>query len=45
VICEHGVRRAGSSAPDVCYVACGRHDAFWEFNLNPWDTAEGVLIV
>lgn len=41
---SHGVRRAGSAALDLCYVACGRYDAFWEFNLNPWDTAAGVLI-
>ena len=41
----HGVRRAGSAAIDLCYVACGRYEAFWEFNLNPWDTAAGVLIV
>jgi myo-inositol-1(or 4)-monophosphatase len=41
----HGVRRAGSAALDLCDVACGRFDAFWEFNLNPWDTAAGVLIV
>ncbi len=40
----HGVRRAGSAALDLCYVACGRYDGFWEFNLNPWDTAAGVLI-
>lgn len=40
----HGVRRAGSAALDLCYVACGRFDGFWEFNLNPWDTAAGVLI-
>jgi myo-inositol-1(or 4)-monophosphatase len=42
---SHGVRRAGSAALDLCYVAAGRLDAFWEFNLNPWDTAAGVLIV
>ena len=30
---------------DLCYVGCGRLDGFWEFNLNPWDTAAGVLIV
>lgn len=42
---SHGVRRAGSAALDLCYVACGRYDSFWEFNLNPWDTAAGVLIV
>jgi myo-inositol-1(or 4)-monophosphatase len=41
----HGVRRAGSAALDLCCVACGRFDAFWEFNLNAWDTAAGVLIV
>jgi myo-inositol-1(or 4)-monophosphatase len=39
------VRRAGSAALDLCNVACGRFDGFWEFNLNPWDTAAGVLIV
>src|SRR5882762_5582036 len=42
---SHGVRRAGSAALDLCNVACGRFEAFWEFNLNPWDTAAGVLIV
>lgn len=42
---SHGVRRAGSAALDLCYVACGRYDAFWEFNLNSWDTAAGVLLV
>lgn len=41
----HGVRRAGSAALDLCDVACGRFDGFWEFNLNPWDTAAGVLII
>ena len=41
----HGVRRAGSAALDLCNVAAGRFDGFWEFNLNPWDTAAGVLIV
>ena len=41
----HGARRAGSAALDLCCVACGRFDGFWEFNLNPWDTAAGVLIV
>ncbi len=41
----HGVRRAGSAALDLCDVACGRFEGFWEFNLNPWDTAAGVLIV
>lgn len=42
---SHGVRRAGSAALDLAYVACGRLDGFWEFNLNPWDTAGGVLLV
>jgi myo-inositol-1(or 4)-monophosphatase len=42
---SHGVRRAGSAALDLCYVACGRFEGFWEFNLNPWDTAAGVLLV
>jgi myo-inositol-1(or 4)-monophosphatase len=41
----HGVRRAGSAALDLCNVASGHFDGFWEFNLNPWDTAAGVLIV
>jgi myo-inositol-1(or 4)-monophosphatase len=41
----HGVRRAGSAALDLACVASGRFDAFWEFNLNPWDTAAGVLLV
>ena len=39
------MRRAGSAALDLCYVACGRYDGYWEFNLNPWDTAAGTLIV
>jgi myo-inositol-1(or 4)-monophosphatase len=42
---SHGVRRAGSAALDLCSVACGRFEGFWEFNLNPWDTAAGVLII
>jgi len=42
---SHGVRRPGSAALDLCCVASGRFDGFWEFNLNPWDTAAGVLIV
>jgi myo-inositol-1(or 4)-monophosphatase len=39
------VRRDGSAALDLCYVACGRYDGFWELGLNPWDTAAGYLIV
>jgi myo-inositol-1(or 4)-monophosphatase len=42
---SHGVRRAGAAAMDLCYTAAGRVDAYWEFNLNPWDTAAGVLLV
>jgi myo-inositol-1(or 4)-monophosphatase len=42
---SHGVRRAGSAAIDLAYVAAGRLEAFWEFNLNPWDTSAGYLIV
>jgi myo-inositol-1(or 4)-monophosphatase len=42
---SHGVRRAGSAALDLAYTACARLDAFWEFNLNPWDTAAGFLLV
>lgn len=40
-----GLRRAGSAALDLAYVACGRVDGFWEFNLKPWDIAAGALIV
>lgn len=42
---SHGVRRAGSAALDLAYVAAGRIEGFWEFNLNPWDTAAGILLV
>jgi len=41
----HGVRRGGSAALDLAYVACGRLDAFWEFGLNPWDMAAGMVLV
>lgn len=41
----HGIRRMGAAAVDLCYVACGRMDAFYEFNLNAWDVAAGALIV
>ena len=44
-LCSHGVRRDGSAALDLCYVACGRFDGFWELNLKAWDTAAGTLIV
>jgi myo-inositol-1(or 4)-monophosphatase len=39
-----GIRRLGSAALDLCYIACGRFDGFWEQNLKPWDTAAGSLI-
>jgi len=42
---SHGVRRAGAAALDLAYVASGRLDAFWEFGLNPWDIAAGMLLV
>jgi myo-inositol-1(or 4)-monophosphatase len=42
---SHGVRRAGSASLDLANVASGRVDGFWEFNLNPWDTAAGVVLV
>lgn len=41
----HGVRRDGSAALDLCFVAAGRLDGFWEFKLAPWDLAAGSLIV
>jgi myo-inositol-1(or 4)-monophosphatase len=41
----HGVRRTGSAAIDLAWVACGRLDGFWEFGLNPWDMAAGKLLV
>ncbi len=41
---SQGVRRLGSAAIDLCFMACGRFDGFWEQDLNPWDTAAGELI-
>ena len=40
-----GIRRAGVASLDLAYVACGRLDGFWEFNLRPWDIAAGALII
>lgn len=40
-----GVRRLGSAATDMAYVACGRFDAFWEYDLKPWDVAAGAVIL
>jgi myo-inositol-1(or 4)-monophosphatase len=42
---SHGIRRLGSAAIDLAYVACGRLEGFFEYNLNPWDVAAGVFIV
>lgn len=39
------IRRCGSAALDLCYVACGRFDGFWELKLHPWDMAAGGLVV
>lgn len=41
----NGVRRSGSAATDLAYVACGRFDAFYEFNINIWDVAAGVILI
>lgn len=41
----HGIRRIGAAAADLCYLACGRVDAFFEYSLNPWDVAAGAIIV
>jgi myo-inositol-1(or 4)-monophosphatase len=42
---SRGIRRAGSAALDLCYLACGRFDGFWELKLHAWDTAAGIVIV
>jgi myo-inositol-1(or 4)-monophosphatase len=42
---SHGIRRLGSAAADLAYVACGRLEGFFEYNLNAWDVAAGTLIV
>src|SRR5690606_31092450 len=42
---SHGIRRLGSAAIDLAYVAAGRLEGFFEYNLNPWDIAAGMLIV
>jgi myo-inositol-1(or 4)-monophosphatase len=41
----HGIRRFGSASIDLAYVACGRFEAFYEYGLNPWDVAAGILLV
>ena len=45
IVRAQGVRRPGSAAIDLCYVASGRFDGFWEEGLKPWDTAAGMVIV
>jgi myo-inositol-1(or 4)-monophosphatase len=45
IIPTAGIRRAGSAALDLAYVAAGRLDGFWELNLNPWDMAAGLLLI
>lgn len=42
---SHGIRRLGSAAVDLAYVACGRYDGFYEYGLHPWDVAAGSIIV
>lgn len=42
---SHGIRRLGSAATDLCYVAAGRFEAFWEAGLSPWDVAAGIIIL
>ena len=42
---SHGLRRLGSAATDLAYVACGRCEGFFEYNLNPWDVAAGIILV
>ena len=44
-VMAQGIRRCGSAALDLCYLACGRFDGFWELFLKPWDIAAGFLIV
>jgi myo-inositol-1(or 4)-monophosphatase len=44
LLASQGIRRLGSAALDLCYVACGRFEGFWEQNLAPWDTAAGIVI-
>ena len=41
----HGIRRLGSAAIDLAYIACGRFEAFYEYGLHPWDIAAGILLV
>jgi myo-inositol-1(or 4)-monophosphatase len=45
VVRAQAIRRCGSAALDLCYVACGRFDGFWELKLKPWDVAAGAIII
>lgn len=45
ILAIQDIRRMGSAALDLAYVACGRYDGFWEYHLKPWDTAAGTLLV
>jgi myo-inositol-1(or 4)-monophosphatase len=45
LVSAQAVRRLGSASLDLCYLACGRFDGFWEVSLNPWDAAAGVLLI
>ncbi|HVO30907.1 MAG TPA: inositol monophosphatase family protein, partial [bacterium] len=45
VVATQGVRRAGAAALDLAWTACGRHDAYFEFGIQPWDVAAGTLLV
>ncbi len=45
IVKVQGIRRAGAAALDLCYLAAGRLDGFWEKGLKPWDTAAASLIV
>lgn len=45
ILSSRGIRRDGSAAIDMAYVACGRFDGFWEEGLNPWDVAAGFLLI
>ncbi len=43
--CTQGIRRIGSASVDMCYVACGRFEVFYEYGLKPWDVSAGTIIV
>jgi myo-inositol-1(or 4)-monophosphatase len=45
LLASQAIRRCGSAALDLCYVACGRFEGFWELKLNPWDTAAGIVVL